>query len=115
MRFRRIGALLITLAALLATACAPAGSPTPTVPGATATPLAAIGDVTRGEELFNKTCAECHSSPGIMPDDLARLSPEEIRKAVRQGKNGEMPAFGESELGDQDLGDIIAYIKSLQQ
>ncbi|MGQ9677043.1 MAG: c-type cytochrome [Chloroflexota bacterium] len=114
MRFGKTGTLLITLAILLATACAPAGSPTPTVPGATPTPLAAIGDVARGEELFKKTCAECHSRPGMMPEDLATLSPKQIRQTVRQGKNGAMPSFSESELSDQDLNDIIAYIKSLE-
>lgn len=114
MRFRKTGVLLIALAVLLATACAPADGATPTVPGATATPLAAIGDVARGEELFKKTCAECHSRPGMMPEDLATLSPEQIRQTVRQGKNGAMPAFSESELSDRDLNDIIAYIKSLK-
>lgn len=112
MRFTTTHALLIVLAVLLTIGCASTTYPTPTVAGVTVTPATSSGAAARGEVLFKNTCAPCHSGQGIAPHDLADLPSERIRQTVRQGKDGVMPQFSESELSDQDLNDIIAYLKS---
>ena len=80
--------------------------------------LALSGDATNGETLFADSCgnASCHGSDGVSgpaPDiaDYLTVHPvEHLARTVRFG-TGAMPAL--SNLSDQDVADVIAYLESL--
>lgn len=129
---RTLGSLaLIALLSLLALAAC-GGQATPAEPAA---PAAIVGDVARGEALFTSAgCAGCHSigsdqivGPGLAglvngkgpygtnlpngkPINDANLI--EWLKIGGVGKIGQMP--GNNTLTDQELADIVAYLKTLE-
>ncbi len=66
-----------------------------------------------GESLFEETCggARCHT--GLGPDlDGLGVTPGQVRAQVRQGP-GKMPSFDTSELSDENLEHILAYLGTL--
>jgi mono/diheme cytochrome c family protein len=82
--------------------------------------------VGRGGRVFQRTCSGCHGPDGrgVMrlglakpPRDLtnadfhAHVTDDQLRSVIRTGK-GQMPAFG-GLMGDDDLNDVIAYIRTL--
>ena len=85
----------------------------------------ATGDAKRGEQAFKKaTCASCHPGGGniVNPKDPLKgpkfaaefKDDAKIEKVVRDGIKGTpMPAFSKARLSDEDLKDIVAYIRSL--
>jgi mono/diheme cytochrome c family protein len=79
--------------------------------------------VANGKRLFLADgCFECHGRVGeggafngpapALAGIFSRRSSIEIIAAVRKGPN-DMPAYTEKVLSNQELGDIIAYIRSL--
>jgi mono/diheme cytochrome c family protein len=85
-----------------------------------AAPLGALAQdqdaIDAGEQLVDMHCAECHGeklrSSGVVPD-LRELGPgdrDKFLKTVQEGR-GQMPAWG-GVLGDQELDQIWAYIRS---
>lgn len=79
------------------------------------------GDPSRGEALYRSKCYGCHApEAGVGPthntvDFALRYSNDEaIALVVRSGRQP-MPAFTEAMLDDQELRDIIAYIRTLAQ
>lgn len=94
------------------------------------------GDVKRGNDLFHKNCASCHGNAGKgdgpaaaalkpKPRDLTdkaymgALSDEQLATVIKKGgpalgKSPLMPPLGGA-LKDQDLADVIAYVRSLAQ
>lgn len=87
----------------------------------------AKGDAKRGKRVFDEMgCAICHTDGGnnLNPERplkgplfLKRYPPGDdaaIAKVIREGvqKKG-MPDFGKDKLGDKDLQDLMAYIRSL--
>ena len=100
---------------------APTQAATAAATAATAAPVAAAavtGGVGNGKELFTANgCIACHAadlSGGIGPKLAGRttadLTEDRIRSQVRNGGNG-MPAF--EKITDQQLADIIAFIRSV--
>jgi mono/diheme cytochrome c family protein len=94
-------------------------------PATTAAPGVARGDAARGATLFHRNCAGCHGPMGrggLAPEignptfDLA-ASDEFIVATIRNGrKEAAMPSFqrpGATGLGDNEVGDLLAYIRSL--
>lgn len=85
------------------------------------------GDVKRGKKVFqDMQCAICHANGGnnLNPERpligdpfLKRYPPNNnapIEKIIREGiKSKGMPDFGKDKMSDQDLADVIAYIRSL--
>ncbi len=85
------------------------------------------GDVKRGKKVFqDMQCAICHANGGnnLNPERpligdgfLKRYPPTNnaaIEKVIREGiKSKGMPDFGKDKMSDQDLADVIAYIRSL--
>lgn len=75
------------------------------------------GDVGRGLTAFTDKCAGCHQIvgeagvvvEGVAPE-LDQSNPIEIAEAVRIGPFV-MPAFDETAIDEQELNDIIAYIR----
>lgn len=116
------------LAATLLSACGPSTPPPPT-----ATPTSAA-DVVNGQQKFASTCASCHGPDGKgMPNLGKDLT---VSQFVKDNSDAEMVAFlqvgrpasdplntvgvdmppkgGNPALTDQDLLDIVVYVRSLQ-
>ena len=121
-------ALLATLLGWAAAASAQTtDKPGPMQSGQHATPppaapagSAASGDVGNFDpkQLFANVCGWCHSSGGREPGKGPRLmgtalTDGEIAYRIKNGKTGQMPAFG-SALNDQQIAAVIAYIRNLK-
>ena len=107
---------ILIAAALLAFApgCE-SGSDNPDV----ATIVALSGDATSGESLYGTHCSSCHmadgtGNPGLNYPSLVEHAPhetdEEIVAIVLEGEEA-MPAF-RSQLSDQEVADVLAYIRA---
>jgi len=90
----------------------PAGSPAP--------PAASPGAATNFdvEKLFANVCGWCHSDGGRAPGKGPQLmntplSDNEIIYRIKNGKTGQMPAFG-SQFNDEQIRAIVAYIRALK-
>jgi mono/diheme cytochrome c family protein len=84
-------------------------------PAATPAPDNAPFDV---EQLFASTCGFCHSDGGRAAGRGPQLmdSPRDdefIRNRIKLGKQGAMPAFGES-FSDAQIDEIIKHIRALK-
>ena len=78
------------------------------------------GDAVAGGEQFRLQCAACHAWAGTggalverAAPPLGRSTPAQVAEAVRVGP-GQMPAFGPAALTDQQLADVVAYVRTLQ-
>jgi mono/diheme cytochrome c family protein len=83
------------------------------------------GDVAAGKALYTKSCAGCHGAAGEPKATLAKAlkvemrhlgakevlakSDAELRKDVLEGFGKMKPV---KSLGDQDVGNVIAYMRS---
>ncbi len=96
-------------------------------------PAASAGDPGKGKDIYAKSCAACHGPEGKgdgaaasamnpKPTNLAdkasmsKLDDAAMTKVIAKGgaatgKSPLMPAFGQ--LKDQEVKDIVAYIRSL--
>jgi cytochrome c oxidase cbb3-type subunit 3/ubiquinol-cytochrome c reductase cytochrome c subunit len=92
-----------------------------TSPRATLNETPLTGDVTRGASIFTRACTQCHGArgatgPNIRIGDRALLASASngfLRHAIAKGRPGTaMPAFGTT-LDAQDIDDLIAYLRSL--
>ena len=78
----------------------------------------AAGNPEKGKLLFMKVgCYECHGTVGQGTLAGARLGPPRLNAAgvIRYVRRpaGQMPAFTEKVLSDQDLADVYAYLKTI--
>lgn len=85
------------------------------------------GDTKRGQKIFqDMQCAICHTNGGnnLNPDRpligevfLKRYPANDnkgLEKIIREGITAKgMPQFGKDKMSDQDLADVVAYIRSL--
>jgi disulfide bond formation protein DsbB len=130
-RFLVVLSLLFALLFVLS-ACGGAAS-TPSLPPATARPAGPVGDATKGAEAFAGTCAGCHGVdakglPGLGKDMtisefIKGQSDAELLAFIKTGRSTSDPANttgvdmpprgGNPVLTDQDLADVIAYIRTL--
>ena len=83
--------------------------PTATATRVPATPTAG-GNAANGQVVFNQFCNACHpgGNAGVGPRIL-NVSRDKLFTAVRSGK-GIMPAFSTSQISDQQLLDVLAYL-----
>ncbi len=129
-RFLVVPFLPIALSLVLA-ACG--GASTPAAPPATAKPAGPVGDATKGAEVFAGTCVSCHGAdakglPGLGKDMttsefIKGLSDAEFVAFIKTGRPTSDPANttgvdmppkgGNPALTDQDLADVVAYIRTL--
>jgi mono/diheme cytochrome c family protein len=70
------------------------------------------------DQLFAGTCGFCHADGGRAPGRGPQLmdSPRDddfIRNRIKLGKQGAMPAFGES-FSDAQIDEIIKHIRALK-
>jgi mono/diheme cytochrome c family protein len=103
------------LAAVLAVSLAWAMPTEAQQPAATPAPDNAAFDV---DQLFASTCGFCHSDGGRAPGrgpQLMDTSRDDafIRNRIKAGKQGAMPAFGDS-FTDAQIDEIIKHIRALK-
>ncbi len=92
---------------------------------ALARPSAAGNDVKHGAELLQRDCARCHAvgKSGASPHKDApafrtlgkRYPIDSLEEALAEGIVSGHPDMPEFEYDLGDVGDIIAYLKSIQQ
>jgi ubiquinol-cytochrome c reductase cytochrome c subunit len=77
-------------------------------------------DLGRGLVLYTEQCAPCHVWSGVGGQLLHREAPgltrstaTQVAEAVRIGP-GNMPAFGEAAIPEDELMDLVAYVRTLQ-
>jgi mono/diheme cytochrome c family protein len=98
-------------------------------------PSAPTGDAAKGEQLYAATCAACHGPEGkgvqglgkdmTSSEFIAGKTDEELVEFIQVGRPADdplnttgmpmLPKGGNSALTDQDLYDIVAFIRTLQQ
>jgi cytochrome c oxidase cbb3-type subunit 3 len=84
-------------------------------------------DVARGKGIYAESCAPCHGPDGTGGTPMARMmrvgnladpatharyGDEEMAALIRGGR-GRMPAF--SNLGMQQIRDVVAYVRTLKR
>jgi len=135
-----ITAILLVLAALVFTACggggAPASSPQKEGVASTEEPpsQASAGDPVKGKELF-VTCTACHGPNGegveglgknmTTSEFIAGKTDDELVEFIKVGRAPDdplnttgvamLPKGGNPALSDEDLYNIVAYIRTLHQ
>jgi mono/diheme cytochrome c family protein len=78
--------------------------------------------VKAGQEQFEKTCMQCHSTVegqtsfgpnlhGVLKAPHPRKTPAEVRVILKDGKNA-MPPFGDK-LAPKDVDNLLAYLRTL--
>ena len=77
------------------------------------------GDLAEGGKLFRLQCAACHAWAGdggallhVDAPSLHASTPDQIAASIRLGP-GQMPAFGEAALTDEQLSSVVAYVRHL--
>jgi mono/diheme cytochrome c family protein len=71
-----------------------------------------------GEVIFQRYCNVCHPGGGFGAGPslivaLPGLSDDQVRDYIRHGKT-RMPGFTEQEISDQELNDLLAYVRGLK-
>ena len=87
-----------------------------TTPPPLPTPTPLSPALTRGADVYARYCQVCHPNgkQGVGPALIASpLSDAEIATLVRQGK-ANMPAYDPTVISDEDLQNLIAYVRSLK-
>ncbi len=93
------------------------------------TAWAAGGDPAKGRALFDKNCAACHGSQGKgdgptgamlvpKPADLTsaatvKKSDADLRTIIEKGKPPTAMIGWKGQLSDGEIGDVLAYVRSL--
>lgn len=80
------------------------------------------GDPARGQALYTTNCAACHGSTGAggvagrgaFTPSLTEYDPQTIADAVRTGPFA-MPQFAQSQITDQEVGHIAAFLDTVQE
>ncbi|MDO8674253.1 MAG: c-type cytochrome [Dehalococcoidia bacterium] len=95
----------------------------PTVVPPTAVPptVAASSSASLGKAVFDKGCTGCHPGgnkgvgPAINTADFKQRYPQDsdIENVIRKGKGTMMPAFSAAQVSDNDLKNLVSFIKSL--
>ena len=88
-------------------------------------PAAAAPDIKLGETLLTRDCGRCHAvgRTGVSPDKAApafrtvsqRYPVEALEEALGEGLMSGHPDMPEFKYDADDVGGIIAYLKSIQQ
>ncbi len=142
MKFNKIGLfMVVAFLTLFVVACGGGGDSSSSGGGGSETapptdvPAAPVGDAAKGEELYNTTCIACHGQAGAGIEGLGKnmpesefihdLSDEELLAFIKVGRTtGDPdnttgvdmpPKGGNPALTDDEIVDIVAYIRSLQQ
>jgi mono/diheme cytochrome c family protein len=90
-----------------------AGEPAPVVP---------VGDPDNGAALFALNCSVCHGEnaeggpvgPTLVSAEMAAKDDNHYRLTLKNGIEGTAMASFDGRLSDQEIEDLIAFIRSLQ-
>jgi mono/diheme cytochrome c family protein len=129
--------LLLLVASLAVAACGGGGGEPAAKeePAAQPQPVAAAGDAIKGKELFATSCSACHGPAGegvqglgkdmTTSDFVAGLSDAELLAFIKQGRPiGDSlnttgvdmpPKGGNPALTDEQLTDIVAFMRSIHK
>jgi ubiquinol-cytochrome c reductase cytochrome c subunit len=85
-------------------------------------PEVRLGDPGRGLQVYGAQCAHCHGSSGgggvagagAYTPPLTSYEPVVIAEAIRVGPF-EMPAFSPAQVNDQEVGDIAAFLRTVEE
>ena len=119
--------------ALVLVACSESSGGTTTTAGTETTTGSGFGDAARGEELYNGSCIACHGPEGVGVEGLGKpwvgsefinnSTDEELVEFLKVGRPADhpdnttgiamMPRGGNPSLTDEDLRDLVAYMRSL--
>lgn len=104
-----VASVAMGLMVSLAAACGGGGGAQPTTGGAQAG-----GNASAGQAVFQQNCNSCHpgGNQGTGPAVKGRAA-DAVTKKVRAGGGG-MPAFSASQISDQQLNDLAAYVGTLK-
>jgi len=75
-------------------------------------------DLAHGKAVFSRNCALCHGAAGAgglgpkLKGIKDRKTDAEIESQLKEPK-GTMPKMYPAPVGDKDLADVVAYLKSL--
>ena len=89
----------------------------PVVSGGPPSTLTDSQIVASGKEIFNKNCSRCHPGggagigPTLKKKSLAQLH---LQLKVRHG-SGTMPRFSQTNISDEQLDAVVAYIATLRE
>ncbi len=84
--------------------------------------LAAEEASSPGEPVYDERCAVCHGEvggggvgPALSTEEFGRKFSldKDLLDIIRGGRGG-MPAYDNSKIGDQEMADLVSYIRSLQ-
>lgn len=107
----------------------------PAAPTAAAPVAASAGDVAQGKELYTATCSACHGPEGkgiqglgkdlTTSEFIATQTDEQLLEFIKVGRRPDDPANttgvdmppkgGNPALTDEQIQDIIAYMRSIHQ
>ncbi|HET7692828.1 MAG TPA: cytochrome c [Gemmatimonadota bacterium] len=79
-------------------------------------PLVLASDGEQGRTAYMKYCHQCHpgGEAGLGPSLNDKALPTFLKRfQVRQGI-GSMPSFSEEQISDEELDDIMEYLKALR-
>lgn len=122
--------VMVLVLTLAVTACG--GSSAPAEPPPTPTPA---GNAAEGEQLFVQTCAACHGPKGegiqglgkdmTASEFISGKTDDELVEFIKVGRAPDdplnttgvamLPKGGNPSLTDEDLYDIVAYMRTLQK
>jgi mono/diheme cytochrome c family protein len=85
-----------------------------------ASPVVALGDITKGKRQFNTWCAGCHGPAGPGPDIRSpgsagsSVTAESLTPLIRNGTGHPTPPgpFKPTEISNSQIVDIAAYLRS---
>lgn len=83
-------------------------------------PSKILGDPARGTQLYRSFCFGCHAPEAKLGTPLSgtafqsKYPTDDSISAVVRGGRSPMPAFPPKSLSDQDVADIISYIRTLK-
>jgi len=103
-----------TAGASTTTGASPAGKAAGATAQAAGAESASGGAIQNGKVVYNKFCNGCHpNGKAGMGPAITSTSEDAVKTAVRQGK-GQMPAYGESQISQEQLAELVEYVKSLK-
>ncbi len=131
MKLLRIAIVMSTCTGLLLAACADGDSNA----GGTVSSPALVGDATAGKMVYEGTCVACHGPGAVgitglgkdwtVSEFIRNNSDADLMTFIKQGRLAtdsdnttgvDMPAMGGNKaLTDQDLADVIAYMRTVQK
>lgn len=123
---------MLAVLAIVAAACSEASSEPTTATTAT-TAVGAFGDAANGAALYNGSCIACHGPEGVGVEGLGKpwvgsafindSTDEELVAFLKVGRPADDPANttgiamlprgGNPSLTDEDLADLVAYMRQL--